>query len=63
MPRYLMFVVLAAFGNDFVIGPSTASHAVLVPPDDLCDFMHFISNNLSSLPAMTAQFYDSFSQA
>ena len=41
-------VDLASFGNDSVVGPSTVPPAlpdVLVPPDDLCDFMHFIFNN------------------
>ena len=63
-PAVVSDVVLASFGNDSVVGPSAASHDVLVPPDDLCDFMHFISNNLSSssLPTMTAQFHESFSQ-
>ena len=58
-------VDLASFENDPVVGPSTvplASHDVLVPPDGLCDFLHFISYNLSSssLPTMTAQFRKSF---
>ena len=55
-PAVVSDVVLASFGNDSVVKPSAALHDVLVPPDDLCDFMHFISNNLSSssLPIMTA---------
>ena len=58
-------VDVASFGNDSVAGPSTVpptSHDVLVPPDDLCDVMHFISSSLSSssLPTMTAQIRESF---
>ena len=63
-PTVVSDVVPASFRNDYVVGSSSASHDVTVPPDDLCDFMHFISNNLSSssLPTMTAQFCESFSQ-
>ena len=60
-------VDLASFGNDSVVEPSTvppASYDLSVPPDDLCDFMLFIINNLSSssLPTITDQFWESFSQ-
>ena len=52
--------------NASVVGylavPSTSCDG-LDTPDDLCDFMHFISNDLSSsgLPTMAAQFCESFS--
>ena len=63
-PAVVSDVVLASFGNDSVVIPSTALHDVLVPPDNLCDLMHFISNNLSSssLSTMTSQFCESFFQ-
>ena len=53
--------------NASVVGysavPSTSCDG-LDTPDDLCDFVHFISNDLSSsgLPTMAAQFCESFSQ-
>ena len=42
-PAVVSDVVLTSFGNDSVVGPSTASHDILVPPDDLCEFKHFIT--------------------
>ena len=58
-------VDLASFGNDSVVELSTvplASHDLLVSLDDLSDFLHSISNNLSpsSLPTMTANFVNLF---
>ena len=53
-------VDLASFENNSAGGPSAvlpASHDASVPLDDLCDFMHFVSNNLSS-----TQFHESSSQ-